>query len=100
MNITSWNVNSLNVRLPHVLQYLQETAPDILGLQELKQTDAAIDRTALAAAGYHLESHGQKPTTASPCSRAKRSPTWCAAYRVMPTNRRALSRQTSATCAC
>lgn len=60
MNITSWNVNSLNVRLPHVLQYLQETAPDVLGLQELKQTDAAIDRTALAAAGYHLESHGQK----------------------------------------
>ena len=57
MNITSWNVNSLNVRLPHVLQYLQETAPDILGLQELKQTDAAIDRAALAAAGYHLESH-------------------------------------------
>ena len=60
MNITSWNVNSLNVRLPHVLQYLQETAPDVLGRQEPKQTDAAIDRAALAAAGYHLESHGQK----------------------------------------
>ena len=60
MHITSWNVNSLNVRLPHVLQYLHDTAPDVLGLQELKQTDAAVDTTAIEAAGYHIATHGQK----------------------------------------
>ena len=36
MKITSWNVNSLNVRLPHVLQWLEIHSVDVLALQELK----------------------------------------------------------------
>ena len=60
MKITSWNVNSLNVRLPHVLQYLNEAAPDVLGLQELKQTTDAVNSEALAQAGYHSAIFGQK----------------------------------------
>ena len=33
MKIASWNVNSLNVRLPHLLQWLEAFAPDVVGLQ-------------------------------------------------------------------
>lgn len=60
MKITSWNVNSLNVRHPQVLQYLNNYAPDILGLQELKQTDEAVNRQAFIDAGYHIATYGQK----------------------------------------
>ena len=60
MIISSWNVNSLNVRLPHVLQYLKEAAPDVLGLQELKQTTDAVNSEALTQAGYHSAIFGQK----------------------------------------
>ncbi|MDO4642964.1 MAG: exodeoxyribonuclease III [Cardiobacteriaceae bacterium] len=60
MIITSWNVNSLNVRLSHVLQYLQDEAPDILGLQELKQTNEAVNMVAFTEAGYHYAIFGQK----------------------------------------
>ena len=35
MKIASWNVNSIRVRLPHVLQWLENAKTDILGLQEL-----------------------------------------------------------------
>ncbi|SUO94592.1 exodeoxyribonuclease III [Suttonella ornithocola] len=58
--IAGWNVNSLNVRLPHVLDYLSEATPDILGLQELKQTDEAVKREAFEAAGWYIITHGQK----------------------------------------
>ena len=39
MKIASWNVNSLNVRLPHLTQWLGTFAPDIVGLQETKLED-------------------------------------------------------------
>ena len=42
LTITSWNVNSLNVRQEQVLAYLEEYQPDVLGLQELKQTTDAV----------------------------------------------------------
>ena len=38
-SITTWNVNSLKVRLHHVLRWLEENQPDVLGLQETKMTD-------------------------------------------------------------
>lgn len=60
MKITSWNVNSLNVRLPHVLDYLKESTPDVLGLQELKQTDEAVKREDFIESGWHIITHGQK----------------------------------------
>ncbi|MFW6322624.1 MAG: exodeoxyribonuclease III [Guyparkeria sp.] len=60
MNIVTWNVNSLKVRQPQVLDWLAEQPATLLGLQELKQTDEAVDRAALDAAGYRILSNGQK----------------------------------------
>ena len=60
MNIVTWNVNSLNIRLPHVLDYLQEHQPDILALQETKQPDEKFPEAAINAAGYQVSFSGQK----------------------------------------
>ncbi|MGC1547830.1 MAG: exodeoxyribonuclease III [Rhodanobacter sp.] len=60
MKIASWNVNSLNVRLPHLLQWLAEAQPDIVALQETKLEDVKFPRDALLAAGYHTVYAGQK----------------------------------------
>ncbi len=60
MKIATWNVNSLKVRLPHVLQWLAETQPDILALQETKLTDENFPAAAIEAAGYHVVYSGQK----------------------------------------
>ncbi len=60
MRLATWNVNSLNVRLPHVLQWLESTRPDVLCLQELKLEDTKFPRAALEEAGYHLAYTGQK----------------------------------------
>lgn len=58
--ITTWNVNSLKVRKPHVLQFLQEESPDILCLQELKQPTEEVDIRAFAELSYSTEVFGQK----------------------------------------
>lgn len=60
VKIASWNVNSLNVRQPQVLDYLDETRPDVLGLQELKQTDEAVKCAEFIEKGWHIITHGQK----------------------------------------
>jgi len=60
MKIASWNVNSLNVRLPHVERWCAEAAPDILALQETKLEDAKFPVAALEAAGYHSVYSWQK----------------------------------------
>jgi exodeoxyribonuclease-3 len=60
MKIATWNVNSLKVRLPHVLQWLQEAQPDVLALQETKLTDDKFPHEALREAGYEVVFHGQK----------------------------------------
>ncbi|MFI4970463.1 MAG: exodeoxyribonuclease III [Lysobacterales bacterium] len=60
MKLASWNVNSLNVRLPHVLQWCAGTMPDVLGLQETKLEDAKFPLAALEAAGYTCAFSGQK----------------------------------------
>ncbi len=60
MNISSWNINSLKVRLPQVLEWLAGQPETLLGLQELKQLDEAIDRDAIEAAGYRLIANGQR----------------------------------------
>ena len=60
MKIASWNVNSLNVRLPHLQQWLQEFAPDVVGLQETKLEDHKFPEDALLAAGYRSAFIGQK----------------------------------------
>lgn len=60
MKLASWNVNSLKVRLPHVLDWLADNPVDALCLQETKQQDADFPDTELAAAGYHSVFAGQK----------------------------------------
>ena len=60
MKIATWNVNSLRVRLPQVLEWLALASPDILGLQETKLTDGEFPVDALADAGYHVVYAGQK----------------------------------------
>jgi len=60
MKIVSWNVNSLNVRLPHVLAYLKAEQPDIVALQETKMTDDKFPQQAMSDAGYFVAFMGQK----------------------------------------
>ncbi|MEP3245192.1 MAG: exodeoxyribonuclease III [Sneathiella sp.] len=60
MKIASWNVNSVKARLPRLLDYLKDEAPDVLCLQELKTVDDAFPREEIAELGYNIETHGQK----------------------------------------
>jgi len=60
MKIASWNVNSLKVRLPQVLDWLAKHQPDALCLQELKLEDASFPQAELEAAGYSAAFSGQK----------------------------------------
>ena len=60
MKIASWNVNSLKVRLPQVLDWLGERQPDILALQETKLTDPDFPTLDIASAGYQAAFAGQK----------------------------------------
>jgi exodeoxyribonuclease-3 len=60
MKIATWNVNSLKVRLPHVLDWLKENPVEVLCLQETKQQDADFPEAELLAAGYHSAFIGQK----------------------------------------
>jgi len=60
MKIATWNVNSLRVRLPHLLDWLALAQPDVVGLQELKLQDEQFPRAELEAAGYHAVCSGQK----------------------------------------
>jgi len=58
--IATWNVNSIRVRLPHVLSWLQETSPDVLCLQEIKVIDQDFPGAAFEALGYQVFVSGQK----------------------------------------
>ncbi len=60
MQIATWNVNSLKVRLPQVLDWLATTRTDVLCLQETKLEDHAFPCAELEAAGYHTAFAGQK----------------------------------------
>jgi len=60
MKIATWNVNSLKVRLPHVLQWLADNPVDALCLQETKLTDDKFPVAEIEAAGYRVAFTGQK----------------------------------------
>ncbi len=60
MKLATWNVNSLNVRLPHVSDWSQQHLPDILCLQETKTIDEKFPVDALAEIGYNVKFSGQK----------------------------------------
>lgn len=60
MKLATWNINSLSVRLPQVLDWLAANPVDALGLQELKLVDEKFPYDALKEAGYHAAVFGQK----------------------------------------
>jgi exodeoxyribonuclease-3 len=60
MIISSWNVNSIRVRIGHVVNYLKKNNPDILLLQEIKTENKNFPYLELKEIGYNSEVHGQK----------------------------------------
>jgi exodeoxyribonuclease-3 len=60
MKLATWNVNSLKVRLPHILNWLAANPVDVLCLQETKQQDSDFPQAEVQAAGYHAVFSGQK----------------------------------------
>jgi len=60
VKIATWNVNSLNVRLPHVLEWLSANTPDVLVLQEIKQVTDVFPVDEFSDAGYRSIASGQK----------------------------------------
>jgi len=58
MRIVTWNVNSIVPRLPRVLDFLEHTAPDVLCLQELKNTTEAFPADEVRALGYEVAAYG------------------------------------------
>lgn len=60
MKIATWNVNSMNVRQGHVIEWLQAQQPDVLVLQEIKQLTEKFPADALRDIGYHSIASGQK----------------------------------------
>ena len=60
MRIATWNVNSIKARLPRVLEWLGETAPDVALLQEIKVQDQGFPAEEIEDLGYNVLAHGQK----------------------------------------
>ena len=60
MKLATWNVNSLAVRLPQLLQWLRDNPVDAIVLQETKLTDDKFPRAEIEAAGYRVQCFGQK----------------------------------------
>jgi exodeoxyribonuclease-3 len=60
MKLATWNVNSLTVRLPHLLDWLAKHEPDVVCLQETKLEDAKFPAAALREAGYEALFSGQR----------------------------------------
>ena len=60
MKIASWNVNSVKVRLPHLLDFLKSAQPDVLCLQEIKCLADDFPRLEIRALGYRVECIGQR----------------------------------------
>ncbi len=60
MKIATWNVNSINARLPTILAWLEKAAPDVVCLQEIKCVDEKFPTDAVAELGYEAAVHGQK----------------------------------------
>ena len=59
-SIATWNVNSLRVRGEQLLQWLRDTAPEVIALQETKMQDPDFPHPEFTAAGYHSVFSGQK----------------------------------------
>ncbi|MBX3294835.1 MAG: exodeoxyribonuclease III [Acidobacteria bacterium] len=60
MKIAAWNVNSINARMEHLLDWLERAGPDVVCLQETKCVDENFPFAAITEAGYKAEFFGQK----------------------------------------
>ena len=60
MKLATWNINSLRMRLNQLLNWIQQTKPDILALQETRAPDQAFPKKKIEAAGYFVVYSGQK----------------------------------------
>lgn len=60
MRIASFNINGIKARLPRLIEWLEETRPDVACLQEIKTSDETFPADALEKAGYGAIWHGQK----------------------------------------
>ncbi|KQP92004.1 MULTISPECIES: exodeoxyribonuclease III [unclassified Methylobacterium] len=60
MRIATWNVNSIKQRVGHLVGFLDDAKPDVVCLQELKCQDEGFPRAEIEAAGYAVETLGQK----------------------------------------
>lgn len=60
MRIATFNVNGVNGRLPRLLEWLEESRPDVACLQEIKTSDDRFPAPAIESAGYHAVWHGQR----------------------------------------
>ena len=60
MKIASFNINGIKARLPNLLTWLEETAPDVVLLQEIKSIDENFPREPIEDLGYNIETYGQK----------------------------------------
>ena len=58
MRIATWNVNSVGARLPRLLEWLKDTAPDAVCLQEIKVTVEAFPHEEVGELGYEVAAHG------------------------------------------
>ena len=59
MRIATWNVNSVLARLPRLVEWLEQAAPDVVCLQETKVSDDAFPADAVAPLGYAVAHHGE-----------------------------------------
>jgi exodeoxyribonuclease III len=92
LKFATWNVNSLAVRLPQVLDWLSSLPPDepplaALVLQETKLTDDKFPAADLAAAGWQVQWFGQKTYNGVALVSRGPRPTWFATSRALPTSR-------------
>ena len=60
MKIATWNINSIKVRIPHLMEWVKQADPDIVLLQELKTTEDQFPRMAIEELGYNMAIVGQK----------------------------------------
>lgn len=60
MLLATWNINSINARLPHIQQFLDQYEPDVLCMQETKVIDEKFPRDAFIERGYEVEIYGEK----------------------------------------
>jgi exodeoxyribonuclease-3 len=60
MQIATWNINGVKARMETLLAWLKEAEPDVVCLQEIKSQDDQFPALEIEAAGYHVETHGQK----------------------------------------